>query len=133
MAAPIRVLFVDDEPRLRTCWGRLIGAQPDMSLVGCLSSADELLTRVPRDDSIVLLDLSMPGRDPLDAAAELRDARPECRVIVYSGHNDPDTLREVLSAGAWGLVDKLTPPLEILDAIRRVAVGRTVFPAGFVA
>lgn len=133
MSETIRVIFVDDEPRLRECWERLIRAQTDMMLLRSLRSADDLIQTVPAEDSIVLLDLSMPGRDPLDAAAELRDRRPRCKVIVYSGYSDPRTAREAIAAGAWGLVDKLTPANDILDAIRRVASGGTAFPAGMLA
>lgn len=129
MAIP--VFFVDDEPRLRTLWEWIVADQEDMTLAGTLASADELIERVPTGESIVLLDLSMPGRDPLEAAAEIRDSRPDCRVIIYSGYSDPETVRRAVESGAWGLVDKLTPPPQILDAIRRVAGGEAVFPPGF--
>jgi DNA-binding NarL/FixJ family response regulator len=131
MEEPIRLVFVDDEPRLRASWARIIRDEVDMTLVESLESADQLTSNLPREDSVVILDLSMPGRNPLDTVAEIREAHPQCRVIIYSGYNDPDTVREALMSGAWGFVDKLTPPLKILDAIRRVARGEAVFPPGF--
>jgi DNA-binding NarL/FixJ family response regulator len=93
-----------------------------------LASADDFSAAAPEVDCVALLDLSMPGRDPLAVLSELRDTCPLCRVIVYSGYSDRQTVQEALAAGAWGLVDKITPPPEILGAIRRVAGGEAVFP-----
>lgn len=130
VVTPIRILIVDDEPRLRASLERYVRSQSDMTVIGTLSNADALCSMVPREASIVLLDLTMPGRDPLDAASQIQRERPECRVILYTGHNDPDTVQLGLACGAWGLVDKLTPPAEILQVIRRVASGETSFPDG---
>lgn len=129
MTGTVQVLVVDDQPDIRAIWQRLICRQPDMTLVETLPSADDLAASAP-DDAVVLMDLSMPGRDPLAVVAELRETGRRCRVVVFSGYTDARTVRESLEAGAWGFVDKVAPPLEILDAIRRVASGETAFPPG---
>lgn len=131
MDEPIRVFFVDDEPKLRMLWQRVLEDQADMRVEATLDSADGLAARLPEGASVVLLDLTMPGCDPLGAAAEIRDTRPLSRVIIYSGHSDPVTVRKAVECGAWGFVDKLTSPDDVLDAIRRVAGGEAVFPATF--
>ncbi len=128
----IKVLFVDDEPRLRTVWERLIGMQDDMACAGTLACADDLPRRAAETGAhIALLDLTMPGRDPIEVAAEVAERCPDCRVVIYSGHNDPESMRRAHEAGAWGYVDKLDEPDEILAALRRIAAGEPVFPRSF--
>ncbi len=124
----IHVILVDDEPRIRVAWQGLIRQQPDMELRSVLASADEFMANLPDELSVALVDLSMPGRDPLGAVSELRDAQSPCRVLIYSGHSDSNTTQAVLAAGAWGLVDKLMPPMEVLDVVRGVARGEPYFP-----
>jgi DNA-binding NarL/FixJ family response regulator len=130
MGRNVRVVLVDDEPRLRAAWEKLINQQADMTVVESLPCADRLIERVPDGDSVMLLDLSMPGSDPLAAVAELRIVRPACRAIIHSAYNDPDTARAAVNSGAWGFVDKLGSPDMVLAAVRRVADGEAVFPNG---
>ena len=134
MQREIRVLLVDDNAQLRTLWERLIDEQPDMALADSLQSADQLAARITHDDDlVVLLDLVMPGGCPLAVMADLQRTCTRCRVIVYTGHTDSQSVRESIANGAWGLVDKLSPPEVILDVIRRVADGEVVFPFGLAA
>lgn len=119
--SPIRVLFVDDNERLTAAWARLIAQQADMSLAGTLHSADELVTTASGGVDVVLIDLTMDGRDALDAIAELSRVCPEVRTVVCSGQSrDPWEQRAKL-AGAAEFVDKIEPPATILETIRRVA------------
>jgi DNA-binding NarL/FixJ family response regulator len=128
----IRVLFADDHPRLRASWERLLQAQPDMECAGVIARADDLAAAVASlNVSVVLIDLSMPGKDPLAALTELSAASGDVRVVVYTGHSDPSLFRAAFDAGAWGYVDKLTPLGEVLDIVRRVAGGELVYPKGW--
>lgn len=126
----IGVLVVDDEAKLRNSWERVLDAQPDLACAGTLGDAEGLEEKAAElGAAVVLLDLHLPGRDPLEAIRGL--AGGDCRVIVCSGDSDPDLLRRVFDAGAWAFVDKLTPPRETLEVIRRVAGGEAVLPRGF--
>ncbi len=132
MRARTRVLFVDDELRLRKAWEQLLCGQEDLEFVGALGSADDLVTTAARTlADIVLLDLSMPGPNPFDAMTRLAAERPDCRVIVYSGYTDREVVQKAIDAGAWGFVDKIERPSDILAAVRRVALGEVVFPGDF--
>lgn len=131
MNAPISVIVVDDEPRLLAAWEKLLATQTDMVLLALLSSADGIEERLADvGDVVVLLDLSMPGRDSLATVAGLRAERPRARVVVYSGYSDEGRVRSAFAAGAWGFVDKLEPPARILEIIRGVSRGETAFPRG---
>jgi DNA-binding NarL/FixJ family response regulator len=69
-----------------------------------------------------MLDLTMPGRPPLDALRDLCTAVPETRVIAFSGHDDQRTTDEAIRAGAWELISKHCDPVDVINAIRRVAL-----------
>ncbi len=77
---------------------------------------------------VAVLDLSMPGADPLAEIKRLSGLIPDVRAIVYSGHADPDLIRAAFDAGAWGFLDKLAPPADMFMVVRRVAAGEAVFP-----
>ncbi|HLP82966.1 MAG TPA: response regulator transcription factor [Phycisphaerales bacterium] len=114
--------MVDDEPGFRSAWERLLARQPDFECVGGLAKADRLADHVASlTPDIVLLDLTMPGEDPIRALADLVSKGSPARVIALSGWNDAATMRSALDAGAWAYVDKLTEPNEVLATIRRVA------------
>ena len=78
---------------------------------------------------IVVLDLTMPGRTPLEALGELSRTNPGVRTIVFTGHDDPSTITAAADAGAWGLVSKMGEPGDLIKAVRRVAAGEACFPA----
>ncbi|GMV26701.1 MAG: hypothetical protein AMXMBFR58_27320 [Phycisphaerae bacterium] len=125
----IRVLFVDDEPRLRSAWERLFAGQADFKLVGTLESADglgDVAARVGAD--IIVLDLSMPGADPLEIVKQMSEKGSAARVVMYSGHCGIELMQSAFDAGAWAFVDKLAPTAELFDVLRRVAAGEVVLP-----
>lgn len=123
----LRLMCVDDSPSLTAAWERLFNAQSDMTVVATLNRADDLVaTALEHKPDVVLLDLTMPGRAPLDAAAELAGALPTTRVLFCTGYTDSETVSRALDAGAWGFVDKGREPDRIMQAIRRVAKGEVV-------
>src|SRR6185503_17105198 len=100
----IRVLLVDDNADMTAVYSRLIDAEPDMRAVWTLGAADELFMEARRlRPDVVVLDLTMPGRQPIDALKELSAEAPDVRTIVFSGYDDAHTIDEVTAAGAWGL------------------------------
>ncbi len=98
-----------------------------MECVGVLESADALVeTVLANGPSVVLLDLTMPGKDPLMAIREVAAAAPACRVLAFSGYDGPARIDNIIDLGAWGLVSKDSEPATIVEAIRRVARGEIV-------
>jgi DNA-binding NarL/FixJ family response regulator len=123
----LRVLTVDDAPDLAEFIRRLVRREPDMECVGTLACADNLVQEAQRlNADVVLLDLSMPGVDPLSVCPDLLKAA-ECRVVVMSGRDDPETIDRVRAAGASGFVSKDADPGEILAGVRAVGAGETYF------
>ena len=129
--APTRVLCVDDLPDVAAALRLIIQSDPSMECVGCLNSADDLVGEVrgrdPRPD-IVVLDATMPGRDPMEAMKDLATECPSTRTIIYSAHDDPEFVSRAKGAGAWGCVSKHAEPRELMQAVRDVGAGRPRWP-----
>lgn len=127
-ALPIRVLCVDDSAEVCDAILRLVRGQPDMEGVGSVATADAMLSEISgRRPDVVLVDLTMPGRDPLDAVQEAAAKFDQVRCIVLSGHSNPRHVDMAADAGAWGYLCKGGPAPEILAAIRGVAAGSAWF------
>jgi DNA-binding NarL/FixJ family response regulator len=132
MPDTIRVLWVDDSPDLLSAYTRLVRRTPGLEMIGTLDSADDLVSESARlSPDVVVIDLTMPGKEPLSAVTELSGKLPNVRSIVFSGYDDHATVQSAVDAGAWGLVPKLKGglPGDVLGAIRRVIQGEMCFPA----
>jgi DNA-binding NarL/FixJ family response regulator len=116
---PIRVLCVDDHVIIGMAMRATIDASPDMCCVGCIDRADMLTETVAelRPDA-VLLDLHMPGKEPLAAMRDLIGEHPGVAIIAFSGSDDSETRRMALESGAWCYQLKGHSGQKILDAIR---------------
>lgn len=120
----VKVLCIDDNPDLARLYRVVIDAQAGMECVGCLDDADDLLLEVERTrPHVLLIDLTMPGRDPLDAIREVTRSYPDVRAIVFSGLDDAATVARAVEAGAWGYLSKSREIADVVEAIRRVSRG----------
>src|SRR4028119_1966278 len=122
----IRVLIVDDHAVLRAGLRMLIGAQPDMAVVGEAGDGREaVLHALELDPDVVTMDLKMPGTGGIKAVERLGRECPRSRVLVLTMHDDPAYLRAALAAGCSGYVLKAAAHTEPLNASRVVAGGGT--------
>lgn len=118
----IKVMFVDDSADITRLYARMLSMQDDMECVATFLRADEMMDEVKRKPpEVIVIDLTMPGRDPLDAIMELRRVSPEVRTIAFSGYDDPATIAAAKSAGAAATASKNGDPFALLDIIRIVA------------
>ncbi|MET9354150.1 response regulator transcription factor [Streptomyces sp. NPDC006617] len=127
----IRVLLADDQALVLGALAAVLRLEPDIDVVAEVGTGTEVLPAAQRTSpDIALLDVQMPGRDGLAAAADLQRALPGCRTIICTTFSRPGYLARAMSAGAAGYVVKDSPPEQLVDAIRRVHVGlRFVDPA----
>ena len=124
-SAPIRVSIVDDQQLFLDGLSSLLGACPELEVVSTAQSGDEALEKFAQDcPQIVLLDLSMPGKDGMEVLEDLKVQFPDIRAIMLPVHDDRPSIQESLSRGAWGYVLKISGKDELLDAVLRVAGGR---------
>jgi len=127
----IRVLLADDQALVRGALAAMLNLEQDIEVVAEVGSGDEVVPAAQRTSpDVALLDVQMPGKDGLTAAAELRKAMPGCRVVVCTTFGRPGYLARAMAAGAAGFVVKDAPPEQLVEAVRRVHAGlRVVDPA----
>jgi DNA-binding NarL/FixJ family response regulator len=124
MSESIRVILVDDHPVVRLGLSALIDSEPGMTVVGQGNNGLEGLTLVESlKPDVVVMDISMPEMDGLEATRRIRAGNPGVHVLILTVHAQERYLFPVLKAGAAGYVLKSTVDTELLDAIRTVAKG----------
>jgi DNA-binding NarL/FixJ family response regulator len=121
---PLRVFLVDDHMVVREGLKALISAQPDLIVVGEASDGALAWEQV-RDCAadVVIMDITMPAVNGIEATAQIKRARPVAQVLVLSVHDDTSYLRQLLAAGASGYILKHTAADALIQAIHIVARG----------
>jgi DNA-binding NarL/FixJ family response regulator len=124
------VLLVDDHPLVSEPLANYLAAQPDIDVVGSLTSVAELATAEIAAD-VVLLDYELPDGNGVDAIAALRKRMPQTRVIMLTAHTDDPVVLDALRAGADGFLAKTRArSSDVADAVRRAMAGEVVMPTG---
>jgi DNA-binding NarL/FixJ family response regulator len=120
----IRVLLADDHTIMRHGVKRLLEATSDIRVCAEASSGDAVLELAGEAGAdVVVLDVSMPGREFLETLRELRECHPRLRTIVLSAHAEQEYAERAMKAGAAGYVVKDRTPGELIEAIRRASRG----------
>jgi DNA-binding NarL/FixJ family response regulator len=118
----IHVMCVDDSPDVRAVLRSLINHTKDLEFVGALDSANNLASEIELHGAeVVVLDLTIPGCDPLEEVREARRAGSSASIIMFTGFDDQETTETSLGAGAQACVAKAGDPRKLLETIRRVA------------
>jgi DNA-binding NarL/FixJ family response regulator len=124
-AVPIRVQLVDDQALLRVGFRMIIGAEPDLEVVGEASDGRTALDEARRcRPDVVLMDVRMPGVDGIEATAAVLADDPARKVIILTTFDLDEYVVAGLRAGASGFLLKDTPPADLLAAIRTVHAGQ---------
>lgn len=126
MTAPIRVLVCDDQALIRTGFATIIGAQPDLEVVGECGNGREAVDLAGRlRPDVVVMDVRMPVLDGIAATRLLAGSgvTHPVRVLVVTTFNLDEYVYQALRAGASGFLLKDAPPAQLLHGIRTVAGG----------
>ena len=112
---------------MRGALSLLLGMEADIEVVAEVGTGTEVVpAALATMPDIALLDIEMPGRSGLDAAADLSTALPTCRVLILTTFGRPGYLRRAMEAGADGFLVKDAPVEDLVRAIRRVLAGEQV-------
>lgn len=128
---PLRVVIADDVVQIRTALRKVLAL--DAGTFEVVGEADdgrqaiEVTGRTQPD--VVLLDLSMPVMDGLEALPEIVTVVPTARVIIFSGFEDPALVEQALRLGACAYVTKGQPVRRVITELRRVCAGLPSAPA----
>jgi two-component system response regulator NreC len=119
-----RVLLVEDHTLLREGLRTLLGAAPELEVVGEAGDGLEAIAQARRlRPDLIIMDLSMPKMTGLEALREITHQHPKTKTIALTMHNSEEHLRDALQAGAAGYVLKTVSHDELIAAVRSVLAG----------
>jgi len=127
----IRVLVADDQAMVRAGFAALLGAQPDVEVVGEAENGAEAIAiaRTAAPD-VVLMDVRMPVLDGIAATRRIVAECPGTRVVVLTTFDVDDYVLDAIRAGASGFLTKDAPPDDLVAAVRVVARGDALLAPG---
>lgn len=126
----ISILLAEDHELVRSLMRRALEKHPDLRVVAALAdgrtAVDEALRLRP---DVVVLDISMPALDGVEAARAIRAALPRTSILMLSAHLECTQIEGALRAGATGYLLKPAAPEELVAAVRAVRAGRRYLSA----
>ncbi|MGX9295599.1 response regulator [Tsukamurella paurometabola] len=123
----ITVFIADDQAMVRQGFGALLGAQPDISVIGDAPDGKAAVAEVARlQPDVVLMDVRMPEMNGLQAAAEILRRHDGVRVLMLTTFDIDDYVYEALRVGASGFMLKDAPAEELVRAVRVVHEGQSL-------
>jgi NarL family two-component system response regulator LiaR len=128
---PARLLIADDHVFMRAGVATILSRAPDLEAVGEAGDGEETLAlcRTLRPD-LVLMDVTMPKMDGIEATRLLKAELPKISVLMHTDHFDPEVLLDAVRAGAAGYVNKGSDPHHLIGAVRAVLSGETPLEQG---
>ena len=120
----IRLLLVDDHDVVRVGLKSFLQTQNGMNVIAEASSGEQAIEMaLQHKPDLILMDITMPGMDGLEATRRLRTLCPECLVLALTVHDDKQYFMQMLAAGASGYITKQAAADDLVAAIRTVAQG----------
>ena len=127
---PVRIVLVDDHRSLLDLLAARIDSTSDLSVAGTAANASDGLNMVIREKpDIAVMDVHLPGGGTFDAAQAIVAKEPATKLVFFSGFAADGLLMQALRLGARGYLLKEEPVTVLIDGLRQVAAGGTVFSA----
>ncbi len=121
-AATIRVLIADDHRLFAEALEAILGAEPEIEVVGRARNGEEAVVQALKlKPDVVLMDIAMPGVDGVEATKRIRREQEGCRVLMLTGSNSRTDVARAREAGAAAYVTKDRIAAHLIEAIREVA------------
>lgn len=126
--SPIRLFIAEDHPVFLDGLVANFRKYPDFAIAGQAANGEEFLNKITQTEfDIALVDITMPNLDGIEALKRARALRPEIKVVIMTGHAEPEFLNLAVSHGAVGYVSKTDDFTNIVQAIRSAHRGTKAF------
>ena len=123
-----KVFLVDDHQIVRDGIRSLIEDAKDIFIIGEAGDGDEMLSMLDTaQPDIILLDISLPGRNGIELIPEIKEQYPQIKILILSMYNADDYIFNAVRAGANGYLPKNSSKDELLDAVRQICEGNDYF------
>lgn len=120
----IRILVADDHSVVRRGIVQIISDHQDMKVVAEAENGFQIMEKLGTlACDVILLDISMPGKNGLEVLRDIREQRPEIQVLMLSMYPEEQYALRALRSGAAGYITKSSAPDELIQAVRKVAIG----------
>ena len=120
----IRVFIADDHDIVRKGMKQILSRTPDIEVAGEASTGQEALEKIWANNfDVVILDISLPGRNGLEILKQIKTHKPKLPVLILSMYPEEQYAVRVFKAGAAGYLTKESEKSELIEAIRRIAEG----------
>jgi DNA-binding NarL/FixJ family response regulator len=124
----IRVLLAEDHQVVREGLRALLESHPDLQIVGEASNGREAVALARKiSPEVIIMDISMPELNGLEATRQIVKSLPDARVLVLSSYDDAGCVEKLIEAGVKGFISKRSAANQLPDAIRQVRLGKTYF------
>ena len=128
-ATAIRVLIVQDHPLLASAIARILESEDDLTVSGVARRGDEAAVLAAREKpSVVLMDFRLPDCSGPAAAADIKLAFPSAAIVFHSADESDGSLLDAIDAGAIAYLTKSATADQIVEAVRKAAVGEVLIP-----
>ena len=125
----IRVLCADDHRLMREGIARIVGVQPDMTVVAQASDGEQAVAQfLQYRPDVTLMDLEMPTMTGIQAIQAIRGHQADARIVVLTMYHGDEDIHRAIAAGAMGYLLKDTLPDDLIRVIREVHSGRRAIP-----
>lgn len=123
-----KIIIADDHAVVRTGLQLILDETPDLGIKAEARNGQELLDLLSKEVyDLVILDISMPGKDALDVLIEIKATQPQLPVVIFSMNPDEIYAIRMLTNGASAYINKETKPKQIIEILRTVLMGRKYY------
>ena len=121
---PIKIALVEDQPKVRESWTRLINSFPDFSCECVCATGEEAIRNIPLEPpDVVLMDIFLPRMSGIECTARLKVLLPQTQIVILTAMDDQELVFLALEAGADGYLLKRTKPSDLRSALLDVLGG----------
>ena len=123
----VKVFLVDDHEVVRRGLIDLLGADPDLDVVGEAGSVAEAMARIPAaSPDVAVLDVRLPDGNGIELCRDLLSRMPELRCLILTSYTSDEAMLDAILAGASGYVVKDIKGMELARAVKEVGAGRSL-------